>query len=165
MHTDYCSTANENCGDYLKKIMSFSCKCSLFYNVIVFLTYFCSFQRNRMQYIWIIPTATSTLSGRNLKLVNNFTCLGSSVWSTESEVIIRLEKAWTAWFYGNLIYLIKLNGISSKLLLWLYYCMVVRMHQIDAKKTHRQKATLELLENVPSYLERILEATPHDTTT
>ena len=38
----------------------------------------------------------STLNGSSLKLVDNFTYLGSSVSSTEIDINMRLAKAWTA---------------------------------------------------------------------
>ena len=38
----------------------------------------------------------STLDGTSLKLVDKFTYLGSSVWSTEKDIDTRLMKAWTA---------------------------------------------------------------------
>ena len=38
----------------------------------------------------------STLDGTSLKLVEKFTCLGSSVSSTEKDIDTRLTKAWTA---------------------------------------------------------------------
>ena len=38
----------------------------------------------------------STLNGSSLKLVDNFTYLGSSVSSTETDINMRLTKAWTA---------------------------------------------------------------------
>ena len=38
----------------------------------------------------------STLSGSSLKLVDKFTYLGSSVSSTEKDIVTRLTKAWTA---------------------------------------------------------------------
>ena len=36
---------------------------------------------------------------------------------------------------------------------------------MDAKKTYREKARFELHRNITSYLEQILEATPHETAT
>ena len=38
----------------------------------------------------------STLNGSSLKLVGEFTYLGSSVSSTETDIVTRLAKAWTA---------------------------------------------------------------------
>ena len=38
------------------------------------------------------------------------------------------------------------------------------MHHMDADKTHREKARRELHKNATSYIEQILEATPHETT-
>ena len=38
----------------------------------------------------------STLKGGPLKIVDNFTYLGSSVWLTDKDIKMRLAKAWTA---------------------------------------------------------------------
>ena len=54
--------------------------------------------------------ATFTLRGKLLKLVDRFTYLGSNISSTESEINIRLAKAWKAidrLTHGNLISPIK----------------------------------------------------------
>ena len=37
------------------------------------------------------------------------------------------------------------------------------MHHMDADKTHREKARRELHRNNTSYIEQILEVTPHET--
>ena len=49
----------------------------------------------------------STLNGGSLKLVNKFTYLGSSVSSTETDINMRLAKAWTA--IDSLLVIWKLN--------------------------------------------------------
>ena len=47
--------------------------------------------------MWFNQTGDiSTLNGSSLKLVDKFTCLGSSVSSTETDIDTRLTKAWTA---------------------------------------------------------------------
>ena len=38
------------------------------------------------------------------------------------------------------------------------------MHYIDVDKTHKEKARREMHKNSTSYIEQILEATPHETT-
>ena len=38
------------------------------------------------------------------------------------------------------------------------------MHHVDADKTYREKARLDLYKNTTIYIEQILEATPHETT-
>ena len=38
----------------------------------------------------------SAVGGSSLKLENKFTYVGSSVWSTENDIDMRLTKAWTA---------------------------------------------------------------------
>ena len=42
---------------------------------------------------------------------------------------------------------------------------ILRMHHIDADKTYWEKARQELHKNATSYIELILEATPHETAT
>ena len=69
----------------------------------------------------------STLDGTSLKLVDKFTCLGSSVSSTEKDIDTRLTKAWTA---DNRLSIIwksdltdKWNKFSSKQQSYRYCCM------------------------------------------
>ena len=58
----------------------------------------------RKKNVFLTRKATSTLSGRPLKLVNPLTYFGSNISSTESDVRIHLTDYQS---YGNLIYLIK----------------------------------------------------------
>ena len=51
---------------------------------------------NKTEYMSFKRGAISTQSGEPLKLVDKFTYLGSSISSTESDVDIRLVKAWNA---------------------------------------------------------------------
>ena len=59
-----------------------------------------------------------TLNGNSLKLVDKFTCVGSSVSSTETDIDTRQTKAWTTTIgyrsYGNQTWPIKWNAVSSK---------------------------------------------------
>ena len=58
-----------------------------------------AFQVNahKTEYMWFNQTGDiSTLNGSSLKLVDKFTYLGSSVSSTEKDIDMQLEKAWTA---------------------------------------------------------------------
>ena len=59
----------------------------------------------------------TTLDGTSLKLVDKFTYLGSSIWSTEKDIDKRLMKAWTVIdrlsIYGNQTWAIKWNAVSS----------------------------------------------------
>ena len=52
---------------------------------------------HKMKYMCFNQTGNiSSLNGSTLKLVNKFTYLGSSVSSTETDISMRLAKAWTA---------------------------------------------------------------------
>ena len=52
---------------------------------------------NKTEYMLFNQTADiSTLDGSTLKLVDKFTCLGSSVSSTKKYIDMRIMKAWTA---------------------------------------------------------------------
>ena len=52
----------------------------------------------------------STLDGTSLKLVDKFTHLGSSIWSTEKDIDTRLTKAWTAIDRLSIIWKSNLTG-------------------------------------------------------
>ena len=92
----------------------------------------------------------STLNCGSLKLVDNFTYLGSSVPSTEDKINIRLVKAWT-----DINRFLPSSGCVNS---------TVWMHHMDADETYREKARRELHKNAMSYIEQILEATSHETT-
>ena len=52
---------------------------------------------NKTEFMWFKRgESISTLSGRSLKLVDMFPYLGSNIPLTESDINIRLAKAWTA---------------------------------------------------------------------
>ena len=99
-----------------------------------------------------------------LKLVDKFTYLGSSISTTENDINVRLAKTWT---FINRLSTIWKSDLSNKIkhnfvqvaavsfLLW--------MHHMDADWAYREKAGQELLKNATSYIEQILEATPHKT--
>ena len=69
----------------------------------------------------------TTLDGTPLKLVDKFTYLGSSVSSTEKDIVTRLTKAWTAIdrlsIIWNQTWPIKWNAVSSKQRSYRYCCM------------------------------------------
>ena len=69
----------------------------------------------------------STLNGRSLKAVDNFTYLGSSVSSTENDINTRLAKAWTAIDRLSVVWKSdlsdKIKCIFSKYRSCQYYCM------------------------------------------
>ena len=54
----------------------------------------------------------STLSGSSMKLVDNFTYLGSTVSSTEKDIDTRLTKAWTA---IDMLYVIWKSDLTDKI--------------------------------------------------
>ena len=98
----------------------------------------------------------STLSAKPLKFVDKFTYLGSNISSIQSDVNIRLAKAWTTvgrlsiiWKY-DLSDEIKLDCVSTNV--WMYH--------LDANGTHREKASWELWKNATKQFEQIQEAAP-----
>ena len=54
----------------------------------------------------------STLNGSSLKLVDKFTYLRSSVWSTKTDITARLAKAWTANDWLSIIWKL---GLTNKI--------------------------------------------------
>ena len=74
---------------------------------------------NEHKTVFFLKGAISTRSVKLLKLVEQFRYLGSNISSTESVVNIHIAKPWNPIdghrSYGNLIYLIKQNEISSNL--------------------------------------------------
>ena len=81
--------------------------------------------------------AIFTLSGEPLKLVEKFTYLSSSVSSTESDINIRLAKAWAAIDALSIIYK---SDLSDKI-----KCVntIVWMHYMDANKTKCREKMLD----------------------
>ena len=68
---------------------------------------------HKMEYMWFNQTADiSTLNGSSLKLFDKFTYQGSSVSSTETDIDMRLAKAWAA--FGGLSVLWK-SDLTDKM--------------------------------------------------
>ena len=98
----------------------------------------------------------STLDGTSLKLVDEFTYLGSSVSSTEKDIDTRLMKAWTAIDRLSIIWKSDLPGSGGiDIAIW--------MHYLDANKTAEEEARRQLHKNVEGNIEQVLAATPHKT--
>ena len=106
----------------------------------------------------------STLIDGSLKLVNEFTYLGTSVLSTENDISMRLVKVWTAINRlsiirkSNLSYKIKHNVFQAAVVsILLYGCTTWTLTKID------KKIDGNCTRIVTSYIEQILEATSHKT--
>ena len=92
----------------------------------------------------------STLNGSSLKLVDKFTYIGSSVSSTETDINMRLVKAWTAIDSLSVIWKSDLTDkIKSSFFqaavetaIWMYY--------MDANKTYGEEAWQQLHKNAVS---------------
>ena len=95
----------------------------------------------------------STLNGDSPKSVDKFTYLGSSISSTESEIVMRLAKAWNA--------IDTLSIISKSLTSSSCVNSTIWMHHMEADKAYGEKARRELHKNAMSYIEQILEGTYH----
>ena len=105
--------------------------------------------------------AIFTLSSRPLKLVDEFTYLGSNISSTESGINICLVKVWTIF---NRLSIIQKSDLSDKIKQD-FFQTPVWIHHMNANKMHGKKATWKLHKNAMSYFEQILEATLHCTAT
>ena len=108
----------------------------------------------------------STLNGGSLKLVVKFTNLGSSVTSTENDIIMCLVKTQTAIDGLSVIWR---SDLSDKIKCSFFpgrSCVhtAIWMHHMDADKLYREKACRQLHKNAASYNEQILEATSHKAT-
>ena len=103
--------------------------------------------------------AISTLSGRALKLIDKFTYPSSNIFSTESEVNIRLVKAWTA--IGMIS--IKWKSDLSDKIKWGFFQVVVVSVLLYGCTSWTQNAHMELHKNATCCFEQILEAAPHKT--
>ena len=83
-----------------------------------------------------MPNTFSTPEGTSLKLVDQFTYLGSSVSSTEKDIDTRLTKPWTA---INKLSLIWKSDLTDKMKQFLpgngRVDTAVWMHHLDAYKT------------------------------
>ena len=106
----------------------------------------------------------STLNGGSLKLVDKFLYLASSVSSTESDINMRLAKAWTV---INRLSIIWKFDQSDKIKQFLPSsgCInsTIWMQHMDADKAYWKKARQELHKYTKTYIRQILEATSHET--
>ena len=95
--------------------------------------------------------AITSLSGKPLKLVNQFIYLSSNILSTESDVQTHIGKAWTAidWL-RNLSSLEILPSCS-------HVSTTVWLHHLEVKETFRDKAHRKKHEDVACCIEQILE--------
>ena len=104
----------------------------------------------------------STQDGTSLKLVDNFTYLGSSVSSTEKDINMRLTKAWTAIDKLSIIWK---SDLTDKMKQFLpgsgHVNTAVWMHYLDANKMTGEEARWQLHKNVVNNIEQVLVATPH----
>ena len=89
-----------------------------------------------------------TLDGTSLKLVDNFTYLGSSVLSTEKNIDTRLTKAWTAIDKLSSIWKSDLTDKRKRSFLQ----AAVWMHYLDANKIAGGEARQQLHKNVGAIL-------------
>ena len=120
---------------------------------------------NKMEYNcfnWV--GAISTLNGSQLKLVDKIIYLGSSISSTERDVNMCLAKGWTD--ISRLLN-IWISDLSDEIK-WDFFpsgsCVntTVQMHHMNADKMYWEKDWQKLHKNAMSYIEQILEATPHE---
>ena len=101
----------------------------------------------------------------------------------QHDLMLRIPPSWFAFSRSSVWRFSKIQeiyNIDRLLIIWKSYlsdkikkrflpcsgCVntTVRMHQVDANKTHGEKARWELRKNATSYFERIPKATPHITT-
>ena len=84
----------------------------------------------------------ATHDGASLKLVDKFTCIGSSVSSTENDIDTRLTKAWTAIDRLSIIWK---SDLTDKMKL-LYGCttwtLTKRLEKLDGNYTRMLRAIL-----------------------
>ena len=103
----------------------------------------------------------STFTGNPLKLVEQFTSIGSNIIFTKSDVNICLAKAWK---FNDRLSIIWKSKLSNKIKQFLPSYSIVHnnicMHHMDANKTHGEKYSWKLHENAVCQ-----KATPHKTAT
>ena len=92
--------------------------------------------------------------------MDKFTHLGNSVSSNESNIKMRLGKAWTT--IDRLLIIWK-SDLSDKLKRN-FFQATVEMYNMDANKTCWEKTRRELHKNATSYIGKIQEATSYETT-
>ena len=93
----------------------------------------------------------STLNGSYLKLVDKFTCLGSSISSTETVINTRLTKAWTA---INRLSVIQKSDLTDKM----------KRNFFSKQRSCRccyMDALTAISKNAASNIEQVVEAAPH----
>ena len=105
----------------------------------------------------------STLDGSSLKLVDKFTCLGSSISSTEKDIDTRLMKTWTAMDKLLIIWKAYLTDKmkhsffqAAVVLILLYGCTIWTLTKMAG-----EEASLQLHKSSASNIEKVLEATPN----
>ena len=106
----------------------------------------------------------STLKGGPLKLVDNFTYLGSSVSSTENDINTQLAKILTAIDRLSVIWKSDLtNKIKRIFPSSSHVSTAIWMHYMDANKTYVEKSWQKLQKNAAICIKQILGATPYET--
>ena len=101
--------------------------------------------------------AISTLNGKPLKFVDQFTYLGSNISSTENDVNISLVKAWRLSINWK-------SDLSDKIKRDFFQAVVVSILIYGcANEMHGEKARWKLYKNVSYCFEQIMEATLHKT--
>ena len=130
------------------------------YNYMVLSNYF-----NLMIVIYLYTVIW--FQATNLKLVDKFTYLGSSVSSTEKDIDTRLTKAWTAIHRLSIIWKSDLTDLNETQFLPSggRIDTAVWMHYLDANKTAGEEARRQLHKNVASNIEQVWAATPHNAPT
>ena len=105
----------------------------------------------------------STLNGSSLKLVDKFTYLGSSVLWTDTDINMRLAKAWTAIdsllviYKSDLTNKMKCNFFQAAVMsILLYGCTTWTLTECMEKKLDGN-----CTKNAVSNIEQVLEAAPH----
>ena len=96
--------------------------------------------------------ANSTLNGKPLKLVDHFTCLGSSISLTESDVNTNIGKVWTVINYKEILSLWQ-NKAEI-----LHITSISWLHLKNFNQVLREKARWELHKNVAYCFAQVLEA-------
>ena len=119
---------------------------------------------DKTEYMCFNQGDISTLNDGSLKLVEKFTHLSSSVSSTESDINMRLAKAWIA---ISKLLIIWMSNLSDKIKHNFFQVAVVSVLLYGCTTWMRakriQKARRELHKNATRYIEQILEATFHKT--
>ena len=123
---------------------------------------------NKTEYMCYNQTGNiATLDGASLKLVDKFSYLGSSVSSTEKDIVTRLTKAWTAIDRLSIIWKSDLTDKMKRsffqaavVSILLYGCTTWTLTKWAGEETRRK-----LHKNVESSIKQVLATTPHETST